>query len=183
MKFRALSGCGRYFFTHQYVDDSFRSSMFSGCLDTQPIGRKIVYKNNAPSVFSKKAAFSVAGNFGSMLRPIFIQSIVFFISQIRHSFLLSVEKREKCIPAFHCMEYPQIPLINYIIHYFQQISIAVKPYQQVFFIIVIKYIVISPVQYSVPYIFLSYAMFESRGDTFDSNFHIFILTQTRKENN
>jgi len=143
-----------------------------GCLDTQPIGGKIVYKNNVSRVLRKKAAFSVTGYFGSVRRPIFIQRVIFFISKIWHGFFLSVEKRQERIPALHGMEYPQIPLINNIIQYFQQIGIAVKPYQQMLFMVVIKYIVISPIQYGVPYIFFGYAMFERRWDAFDRSFHI-----------
>jgi hypothetical protein len=96
-------------------------------------------------VFCEETALPVAGYFGRMCSPVFIKSVIFFIGHVGHNFLLSVEQRQKGISAFHGMEYLNVLLVNYIIHDFQQIGIAVKSYQQMLFRIVLKYIVISMV--------------------------------------
>jgi|GEM_PF-6379180 len=70
------------------------------------------------------------------------------------------------------MEYFQILLVNDIVHYFQQICITVKPYQEVFIGVVLKHIIILPVQNSISDICLSHAMFECRWNKFDKNTHI-----------
>jgi hypothetical protein len=168
-----------YFFTHQFSDDNFGSSVAVCGFDTQPVGGKIIYKDNATCVFRKKAAFSVAGQLGRVFRPVFVKGIVFFISHIGHGSLLLLlfEQRQESISALHGMKYFQILLINYIIHNFQQICIIVKPYQQVFFRLIFKYIVVFPVQYGMTDISLSYAMFERGRNTFDDDFHRVNITQ------
>jgi hypothetical protein len=69
------------------------------------------------------------------------------------------------------MENFNILLVNYIIHVFQQIGIAVKSNQQMFFCIIIKYIILFIIQYSVPDIGFSHPMFERRWNKLDYNSH------------
>jgi len=73
-------------------------------------------------------------------------------------------------------------LINHIIQYFQQISIAVKSYQQVLFRVIFKYIIVFPVQYGMTDICLGLAMFERGRNTFDDNFHDYKKQYTTKRN-
>ena len=97
------SGAESHFFTHQFADDFFWGSVTVCGFNTQPVGGKIVYKDNAPCVFRKKAAFPVAGQLGRMLRPVFVKSVVFFIGHIGHQFLLSFEQRQESVSALHSM--------------------------------------------------------------------------------
>ena len=85
---------GGYFFAYQFTDDCLGSGMVSRGLYTQPVCGKIVQKNERASflrTFCKKSAFAIAGQFWRIFCIVFIQSIVFFISQIRHGYLLCFE--------------------------------------------------------------------------------------------
>jgi hypothetical protein len=98
-----LGGSSRsgYLLTHQPADDLGRGSVFGCGLDTEPVGGKIVYEDNVALMLCEEAAFAVTGQLWYMGRPVFIQGIVFFVSQIRHKFLLWVEQRQQCVPAFY----------------------------------------------------------------------------------
>ena len=76
-----------------------------------------------------------------------------------------------CICTFHSMKNTHRLLVNNIIHYLQQIGIAVKPYQQMLRGIIHNDIVIPPVQYSMANVRLGNAMFERRGSIFDNDVH------------
>jgi hypothetical protein len=60
-KINKLSSCG-YFFTHQFTDNSFGRGMVSRSFNTQPIGGKVIDKNERTAffrAFCKKTAFAI----------------------------------------------------------------------------------------------------------------------------
>jgi hypothetical protein len=115
-----------------------------------------------------------------VLRPVFVEGVVFFVGHVGHGLLLFLffEQRQERVPALHGMKHLQTPLINYIIHNFQQIRVIVKPYQQVFLALIFKYVIVLPVLYGMTDTRLSYAfMFECGRDAFDDGFHTASIPQ------
>jgi hypothetical protein len=172
---RASRGSGNLL-THQRADNCFGRSVFRLRLHTQPRGGQAIYKNNVPLVSRKKPAFPITGKFRRVFGVVFIQRVIFFISQIRHRFLLQVKQTTKRIRAFHSMKHLDSLFIKNIIHNFQQMSITVKPYQQMLFRVVRKRVIVFPVQYSTPDIRFTYPMLKRGRNTFNDNFHTFQYT-------
>jgi hypothetical protein len=116
--------------------------MFRRGFDAEPVRGKVVHDDDVALVLRKKAAFSIAGNFGRVLGIVFIQGIVLRIGIIGHRFLLSVKQGAEGMGARHSVKYPDGLLINNIIQNFQQLCIGVKAQYQVFFVVIVHNIVI-----------------------------------------
>ena len=84
---RSELNSGGHFFTHQFANNCFRRGMVSRSFNTKPISGKVIDKNERTAffrAFCKKTAFTVAGQFRRIFCIVFVKSVVFFISQIRH---------------------------------------------------------------------------------------------------
>jgi len=110
------------FFADQLVDNCFRCGIGGFSFNTQPVGRKVINKNECVAffrMFREKAALAIAGQFWRIFCVVFIKSVIFFFSKIWHKLLLYFKQFSVFIGTLHSMKYLYCLLINYIIHFFQ----------------------------------------------------------------
>jgi hypothetical protein len=79
--------------------------------------------------------------------------------------------------TLHRVKYPDCLLINNIIQDFQQVYLAVKPQYQVFFIVIVKNIIVFRIVQRMVYVRSGDPMFDCGRRELDNGFHVPILSQ------